>query len=80
MWRRVSVVVGLVLCGLLAAPLAVEAECDWPVPNSRAVNYQGNSWCEGWYNYDCVYCWNTQTGGSCATNLLYPCTPRERTQ
>jgi hypothetical protein len=75
--RRALVVITVVLGLWLVSP--AWSDCAFPVYRSRAYNdwNEGVGWCEGWWSYDCIYCWTTQGGGgTCATNLTSGCSPR----
>jgi hypothetical protein len=77
-WRGNSrgVLASLVVAlALVAGAGLADTFCD-AVPHSIARNVQGNSWCEGWSNYWCTYCWDNNSGGNCATNLSGVCEPR----
>lgn len=73
-WFALAVV--LLLGPAIGTSLA--AEC-WSVDRSRAVNDwgAGTGWCEGWWNADCQYCWDSSGGGgTCATNVITGCDPQ----
>lgn len=70
----------LVLVGVTGVEIGADSGC-WYADYSRAVNdyATGTGWCEGWWRTTCTYCWNTSSPGTCATNLAYPCTPKQLT-
>lgn len=58
---------------VVGAASNLEAVDCWYVDHSFAYNNNGNSWCQGWWSQGCMYCWDTDSGESCAGQGMMAC-------